>query len=351
MPKFIDVYFPLSNYGTIEKRKQSLGEFLTNNPLIIKSPTGEYKLFKYLASGAFGDVFAANKDGNILALKISAATTANNNEAIAYKAITPKCGAYMLCLLDAFNYTIGNKTWLVLVQPLMNGDLENISPSFEDTGFLLWNLLQAVDCMYSLGIAHLDIKPENIFYKKVKVSDDYDNIYKLGDPGLACSNNKMIGLNLCSIHGTFIPPNLIYKAMYLSEPITLEKAHAIDLWAIGATIYDLLQRLDYYREEDMDKIDSSVTESLVNREEFLAYENRILPDEVLRTKFTRRVSENTPIYLNQSTIENALATLLDYKTPRTARQVLRQIVRDQKWAKPGEEDSYIDKNKRKSDCL
>ena len=363
MKRFIDTYFPgpadIGNFSKEERtdiRKQYINSVL---PVKINNPNnGTYVLEKYLVSGTYGDVFQAiNSKGAEVALKITLAQDEDIKEALAYSLLTPTCGAYILCLLDAFKYTLEGDTWLIQVQPLMDGDLLEIVPDYDDIGYLLVILLFAADCLHQQGIAHMDIKPENVFYKNI--SDTL--AYKLGDLGLSCaaqvrkaSVGGLVGeINLCKFSGTYIPPDMIRDGLDVGKYITFTQAKKIDLWGIGTTIYLLLAQLNYYPLSMIEKFYSSEIINVANGS-FWTNPNSFKQGETVNSKFFTPVLQNTQKYLNQDTIEDALGQLLllyNKQTP-SARDILRQIVRQQGWAKLGEEDAYIEQSKAKfqNDC-
>ncbi|XP_021280806.1 wee1-like protein kinase isoform X2 [Herrania umbratica] len=102
----------------------------------------------------------------------------------------------------------------------------NTSSQLFTEGEVLRALLQiakALECMHERGIAHLDVKPENIYVK--------NGVYKLGDFGCATLLNKSLPIE----EG---------DARYMSQEILNENydhLDKVDIFSLGVTIYELIR--------------------------------------------------------------------------------------------------------------
>lgn len=98
-----------------------------------------------------------------------------------------------------------------------------------DTDFLeaMYQIAQALDFIHKHGVAHLDVKPENIYVR--------DGTYKLGDFGRATLLNGTLHVE----EG---------DARYMSREIlndNYERLDKVDMFSLGATFFELLMRKQY----------------------------------------------------------------------------------------------------------
>ena len=87
-------------------------------------------------------------------------------------------------------------------------------------------MASALSHVHDLGLAHLDVKPDNIYR-----SLNNPEVFKLGDFGLATLRDASKGL-ITEGDARYLAPEL------LKNPLlhTLDKA---DMFALGATIYEV----------------------------------------------------------------------------------------------------------------
>ncbi|XP_002985199.2 wee1-like protein kinase [Selaginella moellendorffii] len=88
----------------------------------------------------------------------------------------------------------------------------------------MFQLLNALKHLHSHGLAHLDVKPDNIYIRK--------GVYKIGDFGLACRIDGAISIE--DGDSRYLPMELIND-----DHSHLDKA---DMFSLGATFYELARR-------------------------------------------------------------------------------------------------------------
>ena len=226
-PRFINLFTDANI--PLKMRKNDVQKFIEQSPLKIKSPGNVYKLLKYLSSGTYGDVFSAiDKEGRKFAIKITDLGDSNLREVSYTQQMQKHCREFIVNLEEAFKYEIkeSKTNWLVQIQELTLGDINNVPLNYNKICDLLVFLLRAANCLHKNGIAHLDIRQSNILYT--------ENCFKLADFGLACTDtdNPYAG---CKLRATYIPPSLVNRVF--NSDISFKEAQKIDLWAIGVTIY------------------------------------------------------------------------------------------------------------------
>ena len=94
--------------------------------------------------------------------------------------------------------------------------------------FMMKEILKGVEYLHSLGIAHRDIKPDNIL---ISFKEDMP-VVKLIDFGFA--TNSVVSNIHC---GT---PNFIAPELFKKQPYSPIKA---DVWAFGVMFYYLLESI------------------------------------------------------------------------------------------------------------
>jgi len=101
-------------------------------------------------------------------------------------------------------------------------------------------LCDALACMHGMGVAHRDVKPENILFvdsslTRVKVCD-FGFAIKCGERRLrtACGSPQ------------YMAPELSRREPYYGQPV--------DLWALGAVVYEMLHGKAAFRGNSMEQL-------------------------------------------------------------------------------------------------
>lgn len=178
-----------------------------------------FKLRKKLGEGSYGDVYLALdvSRGELVALKLykSSEYKSYKQEKAAYEILskTPNCDPYVVCMYDSGRF----QGKYFISQELMSGDVTDftgnsnmdklIEYKVTDPLALLLIFLQMAEGMrhiHESGMAHLDVKPQNILYKTSLDPSLYagffnnpeiirgDVCFKFGDPGFACTTMEQM---------------------------------------------------------------------------------------------------------------------------------------------------------------
>ena len=131
---------------------------------------------------------------------------------------------------------------LLDLKDIIGGNFFYFHPEF--TKALFKHLVLGLVRTHSQGIAHMDIKPENILYRFNGDIEDFihnsrmsDIQVKYGDWGFSCTSE-------CYIQGTtcFMSPELLKELAIMKEgTISLDFAQANDVFSLGMTILELIQ--------------------------------------------------------------------------------------------------------------
>jgi serine/threonine-protein kinase SIK3 len=180
-----------------------------------------FELREQIGAGGFGCVYAVWHSGyqRTLAIKISRGHDASwSSELENLKAIYHP---NIVKLYD--NFDDGAFSYLVL-EYCSEGTLATRieasgALSFREFRDIALQLLEALDCCHKAGIAHLDIKPANIFFHE-------DGRVRLGDFG--CSRRR--GANFMGGSGPFMSPEIVCQC------VGFDKFQS-DVWSLGVTFY------------------------------------------------------------------------------------------------------------------
>ena len=227
-----------------------------------------YQLLNFIDRGGFGAVYLVEdtETRKRYAMKILYPNEKNemeyNQEVAVYdllSSVSLGCNKHIVCLHEAFVHNIiiedespgdemfvSDDMYYILVLELMEGDIRDIIDSklAINNAYIILNfmkgLLEGLESIHSKGIAHNDIKLENILYKTDIVMDDDVKreriILKFVDFGLSCTDEThpelLKKIRKCEIEGN---PTFMSQDYAYAEPdeITLELAQKDDIWALG----------------------------------------------------------------------------------------------------------------------
>lgn len=255
-----------------------------NLPSIETKPIGEFQggylpnlnqrfmVNKKLGSGAFGEVYDVTdrmtKKHYALKLLLPEYSKDTSVTAAEYKilelvtnGLAPCAHPNVVCYYDHF-YTNYNGLRFGVLMELIKGQslgsiLERVNNSnqplpFGDLLNMTIDIFSGLQYVHSLGVAHRDIKPDNLMYKS-NIGET-----KLIDFGVSCVKDDLEspGLETCySIAGT-----PYYFSPEVSDPRTavdLETFKAADIWAAGLSIFGLMLGelpMDYLEVEEYEDI-------------------------------------------------------------------------------------------------
>tara|TARA_B110001452_G_scaffold92528_1_gene76282 strand:+ start:3387 stop:4490 length:1104 start_codon:yes stop_codon:yes gene_type:complete len=138
---------------------------------------------------------------------------------------------HVVGLVDHFELA---RTWVLVLELVSGGEVfDRIcaqGPYSElDAAQILWQVAEALEHMHSVGVAHRDVKPENLLL----VDGTDSNTVKLCDFGLSCELDASGKQETARLHGT---------VAYMAPEYLREEAHgaAVDMWALGVVLYILL---------------------------------------------------------------------------------------------------------------
>ena len=255
-----------------------------------------YYLVRIIGKGAVGTVYECIdvRDGKKYALKaiyVGGGRTGKRIQDAFVSELTanrwlskePKCNKYVVCYHDAGVYTpsseitddmrrrleelglesraVYSRQVYYMVQSLMDGDLRHLTKILDRTEVLplalFWIMERTISGLayiHEKGLAHQDIKPENILYQVLaSVTTEgelptveeclFDPLCTLlnlrinyGDLGFACAD-AIQHIRECTAEGSefYFSPEMIRE-----EELDLELAQSSDIWALGVTLWEFV---------------------------------------------------------------------------------------------------------------
>lgn len=201
---------------------------------------GYFTIIKELGSGAFGSVFLVKRKNKIQALKLIGYHRSLPNPTISEIDIleTIKKYGYFPHIYEVINFGIFDKNiiYIGIFMEYIQGETlykiyeKKIKLSQTQILIIFFNLLDALSILQKHGIAHRDIKDENIILT--------DKGIKIIDFGLACKYKitqpsvvKCIGFAGTPL---FMPPEENPNSQY-----TIDYSK-VDIWSVGEVLYELI---------------------------------------------------------------------------------------------------------------
>lgn len=226
----------------------------------------DYELLKLLGTGGQGSTYLAEvkATNQIVALKVIYIDKMKSNLEMAEKEVqelekisTPTCNMFLACYYDHF---FDGDKFLIESEFIDGKDLENWAKPYYETNsykelyenlvLLYKDMARALQYIFSKGILHRDIKPQNILIDK-------ENVPKLIDFGLACDMKVCSSFNhpfgKCCHDKLGTPP---YMA-----PETARDAvsyPASDVWGLGATVFKVATTQYCFNFSDVNDIPSVI---------------------------------------------------------------------------------------------
>lgn len=106
--------------------------------------------------------------------------------------------------------------WLFLLMTTICGDC------YYDIVYI-WQIAKALQFIHSKGVAHLDVKPDNIYVK--------EGVYKLGDFGCATTTDKSLPVE--EGDARYMPQEILNE--------NYDNLDKVDIFSLGASIYELVK--------------------------------------------------------------------------------------------------------------
>jgi len=137
--------------------------------------------------------------------------------------------------LVALHDVVESPQGLYIIMEIMRGPelfsriVEKGTYAEQDAAQVLLDIISALAYIHEVGVAHCDLKPENLLYS----TPDSDGIIKIIDFGLAQFTDTRIGRRPTKIVGTpeYIAPEVVLRKDY---------GPPADMWAMGVILYILL---------------------------------------------------------------------------------------------------------------
>lgn len=201
---------------------------------------GDWVEGQKLGSGGFGDVYLYSsrlKEGLMVVVKKLAKTSISyetiQNELATLRYLRSVCGEYIVCF---HSFGMDDQYFYLASKPIRDAtDMDNLiaqTKSFSPNHLnrIIGNTIFGLFLLHVRNVAHVDVKPDNLLV------DDRLRVYYI-DFGGACLG-KVFCRGESSTFGTdfYLPPESLTNS--LPEELSLLKQY--DAWALGITIYSLL---------------------------------------------------------------------------------------------------------------
>ncbi len=207
-----------------------------------------YKFIKKIGSGDFGNVYLAEKNSNLYAIKIFKDSFSNDykKELENLNKLNNHCDIFV-CVKD---HGI-DKNQKYIVMEYKNGNRLNFAKiTNKNIENILKKLLIGLDTLFKLGISHQDIKPDNIIF------NTETNEVNIIDFGLSC------------IHETCdnFKESIFYPPLPIDYNIPINTLQNLDIYALGMTIKEALNIKN--KEECLKKYNQNISNylDLINKD-------------------------------------------------------------------------------------
>ncbi len=243
---------------------------------------GFYEVLDIIGRGEFGVVYKVKGikgryKGKILALKVA-------SNPYAAQQLWKEAQTLILfnhpniISVQSYLYKKDTKELYVLYEFMDVGDLKDYvlekgGLSEEEALRILWNIVNGLAYLHSRGYIHSDIKPENIFGKKVLKSI----VWKLGDFGLLRIRGSSSVLDVKGTVG-YIAPEVFKGEIHRSS----------DIFSLGCLFYFMLFKRDPFECEDRKEKLKRNKECIYEIPEGVSPKIRSLLERMLEKDFRKR---------------------------------------------------------------
>lgn len=199
-----------------------------------------------LGAGSFGSVSLARHtptQSDVVVKRIQTNSlnqlTAARREAQILQYLKPSCDPYLLCYEGFVQDEKGQNAYLITqrAQDMTTLKLAINTPGWPPNDFaaahIIRNLLIGLKLIHSKGVAHRDVKPDNILVGRTAANA---TSIRYIDFGLACLGDRC-HTDTKSGSPAFMAPELGLGAHGV---FTLGQMQATDMWSLGATIWEII---------------------------------------------------------------------------------------------------------------
>ena len=183
---------------------------------------------------------------------------------------------------------------------LFNYIVKNQRLTEEETSFFFYQIINALEYIHSKNIAHRDLKPENLLL-------DENHLIKIIDFGLS---NYYYKKKLSTPCGSpcYASPEMVSGKKY--------DGFAIDIWALGITLFAMMCGYLPFEDEDNDELFKKILECKLKFPKFLSNCAKDIMKKILVTDPLKRIDINGikehPFYLNGKELFEERFLILDY---------------------------------------
>lgn len=218
-------------------------------------PPGNFVVTQRLGTGTFGEVFAVKNrvtyDTIVIKRipKIDIDRMTVEREVMVLKHLEAVCQPYILC----FNDFAEDDIYYYIITEFL-GDYITLREFIDepalmtDVKVIIVNLINGLHEIHAYGVAHRDIKPDNIMINPNTLDIKYI------DFGLACIKTDC---NTSIIGGTqlYIAPEIMYPTRQFGRPaFDLNSLKKADIWSLGMTIFELVTGRSYFELYTLSKL-------------------------------------------------------------------------------------------------
>jgi serine/threonine protein kinase len=229
---------------------------------------------KKLGSGSFGNVFEITEieTGNKFAGKqiTTRDPSAIDREIAIMRKVNTLRSEYFPIFYDLIIKS--NREYWVIMELVDGQTMDKFDVRYITfTVMFFIKIIKAVKLLHSIGVAHADLKPENIMFNNETI--------KIMDFGLSCvfidnSNPDLTCSNKLGIVGTplYLSPEALFKK--ITSPREWEKS---DVYALGITLYEIITKSLPFKAKTMQQLEIEKGQKITE----CVYDNKVLCSIIL----------------------------------------------------------------------